>query len=146
MNAPASQQEIVDAEHLKLLRIGYYISAATNIIWVFFPLIYVFMGGVMLFGGFDSGRSSDNSPRGVGLAFIFVGLGISLIMAVLSALKLLTAQAIGQRKWKGLIFATAIISSLAIPWGTALGVFTLLVLSRPSVEAQFTGVRQPPYS
>jgi hypothetical protein len=138
MNATPSQQEIVDSEHLRLLRIGYFISAATNLIWVFFPLIYVVMGAFMLFGGFDDGKSSNAPPRSIGLVFIFIGMGISLISVTFSVLKLLTAQAIGKRKWKGLIFTTAAISCLGIPWGTALGVLTLIVITRPSVASQFT--------
>jgi hypothetical protein len=67
-----------------------------------------------------------------------IGIAISLIMASFTVLKLLTAQAIGKRKWKGLIFATAAISCLGVPWGTALGVLTFLVLTRPSVASQFS--------
>ena len=138
MNAPVSQQEIVDAEHLRLLRIGYFISAATNLLWVFFPLIYVAMGALMLFGAFNGTKPSDAPPKIIGLVFMSIGIAISLIMASFTVLKLLTAQAIGRRKWKGLIFATAAISCLGIPWGTALGVLTFLVLTRPSVVSQFT--------
>jgi hypothetical protein len=143
MNAMVSQQEIVDAEHLRLLRIGFFISAATNIIWVFFPLIYVGMGAFMLFGAFDDGKSSGAPPKSIGLVFICIGMAISLVMAAFSTLKLLTAQAIGKRKWKGLIFTTAVISCLGVPWGTALGVLTLLVMTRPSVASQFTNPTPP---
>lgn len=146
MNVPASQQELVDAEHLRLLRIGYYICAGINLIFMFFPLIYVAMGAFMLFGAFDDGRSSDAPPKVVGLMFICIGLGISAIAGAFAVLKFFTAQAIGQRKWKGLIFVTAVLSCLSIPWGTAIGVLTLCVITRPSVAAQFNGVSQPPYS
>jgi hypothetical protein len=137
MNPTVSQQEIVDSEHLRLLRIGYFVSAATNLLWVFFPLIYVAMGALMLFGAFDGAKPSDAPPKVVGLVFMSIGIAISLIMASFTVLKLLTAQAIGKRKWKGLIFATAAISCLGVPWGTALGVLTFLVLTRPSVASQF---------
>jgi hypothetical protein len=143
MNAPMSQQEIVDTEHLRLLRLGFFISAATNILWVFFPLIYVMMGALMLSGALDGAKPADAPPKALGLVLVFIGLGISLIAATFAVLKLLAAQAIGKRQRKGLIFTTAIISCLSLPWGTALGVLTLIVLSRPSVAAQFEGVRQP---
>jgi hypothetical protein len=95
------------------------------------------MGAFMLFGAFDGAKPSDAPPKAVGLMFMSIGIAISLIMASFTVLKLLTAQAIGKRKWKGLIFATAAISCFGVPWGTALGVFTFLVLSRPSVASQF---------
>ncbi|HXR48621.1 MAG TPA: hypothetical protein VN784_14390 [Candidatus Limnocylindrales bacterium] len=138
MNTELSQQEIVDSEHLRLLRIGYFISAATNLIWVFFPLIYVVMGALMLFGAFDGAKPSDAPPKGLGLVIMSIGIAISLVMASFTVLKLLTARAIGKRRYKGLIFATAAISCLGVPWGTALGVLTFLVLSRPSIAAQFS--------
>ena len=138
MNATLSQQEIVDAEHLRLLRTGYFISAATNLLWVFFPLIYVAMGALMLFGAFDGAKTSDAPPKVAALVMMSIGIAISLIMASFTLLKVLTAQAIGKRKWKGLIFAAAAISCLGVPWGTALGVLTFLVLTRPSVASQFT--------
>jgi len=138
MNAELSQQEIVDTEHLRLLRIGYFISAATNLLMVFFPLIYVVMGAFMLCGAFDGAKPSDAPPRSIGLLFMAIGLAISLIAASFTVLKLLTAQAIGKRRWKGLIFATATISCLGVPWGTALGVLTFIVLTRPSVASKFS--------
>jgi hypothetical protein len=138
MNAELSQQEIVDLEHLRLLRIGYFISAATNLLWVFFPLIYVIMGAFMLFGGFGGAKPSDAPPKSIGLVFITIGFAISMIMASFSVLKLLTAQAIGKRRWKGLILATAAISCLGVPWGTALGVLTFVVLTRPSIASKFS--------
>jgi hypothetical protein len=143
MNTPPTQQEIIDMEHLLLLRIGYFISAGTNLLWVFFPLIYVFMGAFMLFGAFDGAKPSDVPPRSIGIVFMSVGIAISLFMASLTVLKILTALAIGKRRYRGLIFATAAVSCLAIPWGTALGVFTFVVLTRPSVAARFTSSSWP---
>ena len=138
MNTAVSQQEIIDSEHLRLLRIAYFIAAATNLIWVFLPLIYVAVGVVMIFGGFDGGKPSDAPPKGVGLLLISIGMRISLRMASLTALKVLTARSIGRRRCNWLIFVTAAISCLGVPWGTALGVFTFVVLTRPSVAAQFS--------
>lgn len=96
------------------------------------------MGALMLFGAFDSGKPADAPPKGIGLVFMSIGLAISLIMAAFAVLKLLTAQAIGKRRWRGLIFATAAISCLGVPWGTALGVLTFLVLTRPGVASEFS--------
>jgi hypothetical protein len=138
MNGEFSQQEIIDSEHLRLLRIGYFISAATNLLWVFFPLIYVAMGAIIFFGGFDGAKPSGSPPKSIGLVLMSIGMAISLIMASFTVLKLLTARAIGKRRCKRLIFATAVISCVGVPWRTALGVLTFLVLSRPSVASQFT--------
>jgi hypothetical protein len=101
------------------------------------------MGAFMLFGAFDGAKPSDVPPRSIGIVFMSVGIAISLFMASLTVLKILTALAIGKRRYRGLIFATAAVSCLAIPWGTALGVFTFVVLTRPSVAARFTSSSWP---
>ncbi|MGZ8851911.1 MAG: hypothetical protein ACXW2X_00840, partial [Thermoanaerobaculia bacterium] len=59
MDEETTRQEIVDAEHLRLLRIGYFIAAGTNVLWVFFPLLYVGMGALMLSGAFRGAKPGD---------------------------------------------------------------------------------------
>jgi hypothetical protein len=130
----SERQALLDHEHLRLLRIGYFIAGSINAFWVFFPLIYVAMGAFVAFGGIDTPNSE---ARSVGIMFIAIGLGISFIFAVAALLKFLTARAIGRRSSRTLCLITAAVTCLGIPYGTALGVATLIVLSRPSVLAAF---------
>ena len=132
-----SQQAIIDTEHLRLLRIAYFIAAGTNLIWVFFPLMYVAMGAFMFSGGFGAEEGPGGPPRSFAIMFISIGLGVSLFMATLTTLKALTGRAIGRRRGKSLIMVTAALTCFGVPWGTALGVLTFMVLTRPSVAQQF---------
>jgi hypothetical protein len=131
----SERQEILDREHLRLLRLGYFIAAGTNVFWALFPLIHVTLGLMILFGEFGSG--SDTGARSTGVIFVVMGLAISALLAIVAAMKFLTARAIGGRRSRTFCLVTAAITCMAIPYGTALGVFTFLVLSRPSVIAQF---------
>ena len=135
MMTETERQEILDHEHLRLLRLGYLIAAGANAFWALFPLIHVTMGLVLVFGGF--GDAADASARSAGMIFVVIGLTLCALFATVAVLKFLTARAIGSRRSRTFCLVTAGITSLAIPYGTTLGVFTFLVLSRPSVIAQF---------
>lgn len=141
MSEPA--QTIIDNEHLKLLRFGYLISGAWNVLFVFFPLLYVAMG-VFLITASSQNAMDETPPREVGLMLVVIGCTISAVMAVISTLKLLTARAIGRRTSRMLCLVTAAITSFALPYNTALGVATMLVLSRPSIRQQFDPQSIPP--
>ena len=138
-NFAEDQQATLDLEHLRLLRIGYLISGATNAAWACFPIIHITIGLFMLFGGFPAGPSKPGEPdqRFVGLLFIAIGGIISSMFAIGAALKLLAARRIRERRSKTFCLAVAALSCLGIPYGTALGVFTFVVLARPSVAQLF---------
>ena len=129
-------QPLIDEEHLRLLRIGYLISGALNVFFVLFPLIYVAMGlFVMLLPAQGKG---ETPPFFFGLILAIFGGLISLVMAAVTTLKFLTARAIQQRRRRTLCLVTAGICCFGMPYGTALGVATFIVLMRPSVAALFT--------
>lgn len=131
------QQQLLDAEHLRLLRLGYIISGVANAAWALFPLIHITMGILMLTGAFPGGGKADSDLRWGGLLFVIMGAAFSAIFATAAVLKLLTARAIRERRSKMLCMVTAALSCIGIPYGTALGVFTFLVFARPSVAAMF---------
>jgi hypothetical protein len=131
------QQRILDEEHLRLLRMAYFIAAGWNFLWAFFPLIYVGFGLVMVFASFPN-EGNGPEPKMFGLVIAAIGGFVSLLLVALAVLKLMTAKALRERKSRTLCLVTAAISCLAIPYGTALGVATFLLLSRPSVREQFT--------
>ena len=63
---------------------------------------------------------------------VFAGVAI-----VVATLKLLTAIRLKERRSRVLCLITAGLSCLDLPYGTALGVFTFIVLSRPAVRQAF---------
>lgn len=137
------RQQLLDIEHLRLLRIGYLIAGFTNVAFALFPLIHVSVGLAILLGAFPEEPSADAVPRVLGLMFILMGGAVSLIFAVGATLKLVTARRIRQRQSKTFCMVTAALSCLGVPYGTALGVSTFLILARPSVSALFDTARPP---
>ncbi len=64
-------------------------------------------------------------------------VGVALALCGLIILKLFTAHALKRRRHRSLCIVTGALCCLNIPYGTALGVATLMVLSRESVAALF---------
>lgn len=126
---------LIDEEHLRLLRLGFFIAAAANAIWILLGAFYCVMG---LFIALAPMQGSRGEPPEF-LRWIFVGAGVVVggVALILSALKLLVALRIGERRSRIFCMVVSAITCLAIPYGTTLGVLALLVLSRPSVALQF---------
>jgi hypothetical protein len=134
------RQSIIDEEHLKLLSLGYMISASTTAFFSIFGLMYAVMGIVI--SKFPSRQAEGTTatqapPAFVGWFLIGIGTGIFLFMVILAAAKLRTAFCIKHRKSRTFCMIVAGFSCLAIPYGTALGVFSFVVLGRDSVARMF---------
>lgn len=135
----SERQRIVDEEHLKLLRIGYIVAGVFDAVVAFLPLIYVLVGVLIAATAPGPSRPGEPNPAFIGVIFAIVGICFSLFLGAQAALKLFAARAIGKRKQRMLCYVAAGLSCLQFPWGTILGVFTFMALSRPSVERMFAG-------
>jgi hypothetical protein len=129
-----------DAEHLRLLSIFHYIVAGLAAFFSCFPLLYTTIGAIFIFvarhGAAKPGE--ELPPEFVGWIFAVIGsllflVGIGIAICVLIAGRSLAKHA---RYW--FAFAMACIECLFISFGTILGVFTIIVLSRGSVKELFT--------
>lgn len=133
-----TRQSIIDEEHLKLLSMGYKISAAVSAFYSFFGLFYVLMGAVI---GTIISRTQDSAnkpPAFFGWIFAAVGLTIFFGGMAIAALKLRAAICIQKRKSRTFCNVVAAIGCLAVPYGTILGVFSFVVLGRASIVRMFS--------
>lgn len=134
-----TKQSIIDDEHLRLLSLGYLISAVITGLFSLLGLLYAFIG-IAMGAAFSSGAIQDASeapPEMVGWMFgIFGGL-FFLFAAGLAIAKYLTASFLKKHKSPMFCMVVAGISCLSIPYGTLLGISTFLVLNRPSVYQLF---------
>jgi hypothetical protein len=131
-----ARQQIVDGEHLRLLRIGYLIAAGmTTLVSVFF-LIYSF-AGFFIFSRLTQGSGEGGPPEFVGRLIGFLGLGLTFVILSIAAMQFLTAQRLKERRSRVFCMVIAGITCLSIPYGTFLGVCTFVVLGRPFVRNLF---------
>ena len=135
------RQQIADEEHLRLLYIGYLISAGMNAFFSLFGLVYVFLGVMMgVIFSVDSGtagHTGDAPPAFIGWFFGIIGLGIFLFLIAMAVLKFMAAFRIKQRRSRVFCMVVAGITCLGIPYGLLLGVCTFIVLERASVKRLF---------
>lgn len=137
-----------DVEHLRLLKIGYYVHAGLMAFFTLFGLMYVMIGGAVVSAIVQQAprsSGSDVDPKIVGM--IFAGLGFFFLIFGIGAtlLNYLAGKGLEQRNRRVLILIAAVLSLLSVPWGTLLGVFTFMVLNRDSVRPLFAGGGMPMY-
>jgi len=132
------RQELLDDEHLKLLRIAYFVAGGSDTLFGLFPLLYVAMGLALIFGSFpSSGRPNEPGLPFVGAILVLFGSAVSLFFGIGAGLKFAAARAIGARRSRTLCFVAGAVSCMSMPWGTVLGVLTFIVLGRTSVREKF---------
>jgi hypothetical protein len=124
-----------DSEHLKVLSICWYIGSGLALLGSLCPGFYSAMGVFMAVSP-ESFKPNPPPPAVGWLMFAVALLGV-LYMWALAILGLITARSLPQRRRRVLCYVASGMACLQIPLGTTLGVFTLVVLSRPSIQASF---------
>jgi hypothetical protein len=125
-----------DAEHLRLLSIFHYIVGGLAGLFACFPLIHLAIGIAIVSGAFDTvGRQPP--PAFVGWLFIAIAAVLILIGWSIAVMILIAGRSLARRVRYTYCFVVAAISCIFFPFGTALGIFTIIVLARPSVKSLF---------
>lgn len=128
-----------DVEHLKLLSIFWYVWAGLTAMGGCVSVIYFALGAMMMAAPAPSGGSTATQPSPAAIGGMFMGFGGCLMafMLGLAALSFFTARGLATRKRRTFCMVIAGLTCLSVPLGTVLGVFTLMVLSRPTVADMF---------
>lgn len=74
----------------------------------------------------------------VGCLFMAIGAWLFLVFATMAALRITTGLALRRHRHRTLCLTGAALTTLQVPIGTILGIATLVVLLRPSVEQLFS--------
>lgn len=127
-----------DNQQLRMLSVAHYIVAALMALFSCFPLIHVTIG-LMLFLNPPQNRSGNEPFPEQLFGLIFAGMGTFMILVgwAMAICILIAGRALKQRRRYRFCMVVAAIICMFPPLCTALGVLTLIVLSRPSVQAQF---------
>jgi hypothetical protein len=135
-NPPLSTQEIIDREHLKLLSIMHYVLGGLHVLLSCFLIFHFIFGLVMAAAPHFFGDAPGQQPP------VWIGLMMSafsgcfmLLGWLFGGLTIYSGICIKQRKHRTFSLVMAVINCLSLPFGTALGVFTLIVLQKPTAKA-----------
>jgi hypothetical protein len=132
-----------DVQHLRLLVIGHYIGAAITALFACFPLIHFTIGLFFLLHPPQLPEGEQFPSEMVGLIFALMGGAFVLVGWTLAACIFAAGRSIAARKRHTFCIVVAGINCAFFPLGTLLGVFTILVLLRPSVKAMFSQQTAP---
>ena len=132
-----SSQQILDNEHLKLLSIFHYVKGGITALFACIPIIHVVFGLVLIVAPRLFGHGNDQPPAFLGWLFVILGFFIIFLGWTVAVLVLIAGRCIARRRHYTFCFVVACLECLSVPFGTVLGVFTILVLNRQSVKALF---------
>jgi hypothetical protein len=122
-----------DAQYLRLLSIFHYIVGGLAALCGCFPFFYVGMGIAMTAGLFDRAGGQPPPPF-VGWILIAVGSAVIAAAWAFAFCVILAGQKLMSHRNYWFCFVMACIECCFSPFGTVLGVFTIIVLLRPSVK------------
>jgi hypothetical protein len=126
-----------DESHVRLLSIFHYILAAPAALFSSLFLMHFFLGAAMLGGLFNS-TGKDAPPPAVGILFMAIGGAIVLIGWAFAGCLVAAGWSLASRKrYTFCLVVAGLECVLCNPLGTVLGVFSIVVLLRPSVKALF---------
>jgi hypothetical protein len=130
---PPEMQAAQDARSLDLLAIFHFVYAGLLGLGGLFMGLYIVLGIVMA-TSVASGGGSAGDAAAIGGFFAVIGGVFLVLLWTKAALMVWSGMSMRKRQRRTLSFVMACVSCIAVPLGTTLGVFTLVVLSKPSVQ------------
>jgi hypothetical protein len=127
-----------DQEHLRLLVIFHYVYSGLCALGGTIPIFHFVMGLVFLISPESVARESEAGAASVALIgwmFTIIGGAFVLVGWTKAVLVFLGARSMARRRRYGLCMVAAGVCCIGVPLGTVLGVFTFIVLARPSVRS-----------
>jgi hypothetical protein len=123
-----------DSEHLSLLAIFHYVVAGMTALFACIPFIHFFVGLALATGALPD---TDPEAQPIGLAimvfaglFIFAGWTLAILIAF-------AGRSLQTRSRYTFCLVMAGVECIFMPFGTVLGVFTIIVLMRDTVKELF---------
>jgi len=124
-----------DDEHLNLLGIFHFVVGGLIAFFSCFPLIHVGVGLAMVLGAFNTGTNPP--PPAMGWIFIVFGAGFILLGWTIAMTIIVAGKRLRAKRSYMYCLVIAALECLIMPFGTALGVFTIIVLMKDSVKQAF---------
>jgi hypothetical protein len=134
-------QQRRDQDHIKLLAIFHFVFAGMGLLGIgFLGVHYAIMQTV--FSRPEMFKSPQQMPpQQVLHLFVFFYLGMGFVFLTAMALNVVSGLFLLKKRSRIYSMVIAGLNCLQIPFGTTLGVFTLVVLSRDSVRRLYGEIR-----
>ena len=131
-----SEMSTRDADHLRLLGIFHFVVAGLAFLFALFPIFHLILGVAMVSGGLEPSGGED-IPVVIGWIFVmFSGLWMAFGTAFAIAM-IIAGRSLLAHRHHTFCLVMAAIACAFTPFGTVLGVFTIVVLMKDSVRQLF---------
>ena len=132
-----------DEEHLRLLSIFHYVVGGLAGLFALLPVFHLIFGLFFIFAPAKFAGKGDPPTALLGwffviIAAVFITIGWAFAASVLAAGRLLA-----RRRHYLFCLVMGGIECIFMPFGTVLGVFTIIVLTREPVKQLFAGNTPP---
>ena len=125
-----------DKEHLKILSIFHYVVGGLGALFACFPILHVGIGIAMVAGAFPN-HNGNGPPQAFGWLFIILPGFIILTGWTVAVCIIMAGRRLARFTNHTFCLVVAGVECIFMPFGTVLGVFTIIVLMRPSVRVLF---------
>ena len=127
-----------DIKHLDLLSLFHYILGGITAFFSCIPFVHVFIGLAVVSGKFFEKADGSGPPPFFGWLFVIMGSVFILLGWCLAVFMFVTGKKLKSRKNRTFCMVIAGVECIFIPFGTVLGVLTLIELSKDSVREIFS--------
>jgi hypothetical protein len=132
---------IIDEEHLKLLSLFHYIKGALTVGFSLLGILYfLFMSSLIKMIGRIEGPAHYNVqefPLEIFATIMILVWIMILLFLTFGVLQIFSGYYLRKKRHRIFSFVIGIIQLIEIPYGTILGIMTIVVLSRSSVESKY---------
>jgi hypothetical protein len=125
-----------DTENLRLLSVFHYVVAGLAGLFSLFPIFHITMGALLVAGKLGD-PNEQSADRLFGTLFIIMGICLLVIGFAYAVCMALAGRYLTQHRNYVFCLVMAALSCAFFPFGTVLGVFTIIVLQKDSVRQMF---------
>jgi len=126
-----------DEEHLRLLSIFHYVVGGLAGLFSLIPVIHLVAGLFLIYAPHKFPGNHQMPPAFLGRFFVVFAIVVITVGLTVAAFILTAGRFLAQRKHYTFCLVMGCIECLFMPFGTVLGVFTILVLAREPVKQLF---------
>ena len=127
-----------DREHIRLLAVFHYVVAGIAALCALFPVIHLVVGLAMVTGRLPNQKDPE-FVEWMGWFFIFLASSFMAIGFAFAICLAIAGRYLSRHRHYRYCLVMAALACMFMPFGTVLGVFTILVLMTESVRTMFSG-------
>ncbi len=127
-----------DSDLFGVVSIFHFVLGGCQLLFSLFGFVYVVMGILMATGAMDSAKGEPPPPE-LGWIFVVIGAVFVLVFVTIGLFTIKTGINIRRRRNRTLCIVIDSILCMMMPFGTIVGIFGLVLLTKPEISDEFEG-------